>query len=92
MTITVLPASTSRCQNFYQFIDISHVETDGRLIKNVNRLRQLTAAFADVVLYLRELSDELDALGFAAGGVSEKAGPRSGNRDRRPASVSAGEE
>ena len=54
-------------QNFYQFIDISHVETDGRLIKNVNRLRQLTAAFADVVLYLRELSDELDALGFAAG-------------------------
>lgn len=48
MTITVLPGIDKSMQNFYQFIDISHVETDGRLIKNVNRLRQLTAAFADV--------------------------------------------
>ena len=53
-------------QNFYQFVDISHVETDGRFVKNVHRLRQLAAALADVVLNLREFSDQLDTLGFTA--------------------------
>ena len=53
-------------QNFYQFIDISHVESDGRFVKNVNRFRQLAAALADVILNFGELGDELDTLGLTA--------------------------
>lgn len=43
------------------------MQTDSRLVQNVDRLRQFATGFADVILDLGEFSDKLNALRFSAG-------------------------